>query len=539
MRPCVNLCVYNALLVIAAFTATAEPIAWIGGVTSTSFTIHIDVPSQIDQVVLASDSDFTNIRQTRSPQNRTQAFLEGDYGNLRRFFFSTLQPATRFYLGFREEGRGIDLVASVRTFPQENFNTNITIALGSCQFRTGQDDAFEDIREEFDRVESRENPGTFFMLHMGDMVYADIEKNDIDLYEQALREVLERERVRNVFSMMPVVYMYDDHDYGANDAGFDSPSREAALQNYRTMVPGYALPSKEASYHAFTVGKVRVIMSDVRALSGKDAGSTLGLEQREWLVNELQGAARYSLVIWMMGKPWIGQSEEGVDGWRGFPDERRFISNTMAELGVTNLIGVAGDAHMLAADNGTYTDYSDGDNAAGFPVFQAAPLSGLGSSKGGPYSEGCFAYRRFNNKQYGILHITNLGDTTNGPCVEFIGYDVGKRDEPELRFRKCGKMGGVEGSGGQEDQCDISTFPTWVAVLVVIAAGLSILLIVFVVIAIRLTVKRKKGAQVENGETVPNTEAEEAKNGEGTVDGTIDGTINGTIDGTKNTETES
>lgn len=44
------------------------------------------------------------------------------------------------------------------------------------------------------------------------------------------------------------------------------------------------------------------------------------------------------------------------------------------------------DAHMLAIDDGTNTDYSTGNDAnstgAGFPILQSAPLANYGSVKG-------------------------------------------------------------------------------------------------------------------------------------------------------------
>jgi hypothetical protein len=50
---------------------------------------------------------------------------------------------------------------------------------------------------------------------------------------------------------------------------------------------------------------------------------------------------------------------------------------------------LSGDAHMLAIDNGSHSDYS-GTGKAGFPVMHAAALDRPGGEKGGPYSEGAY-----------------------------------------------------------------------------------------------------------------------------------------------------
>ena len=69
---------------------------------------------------------------------------------------------------------------------------------------------------------------------------------------------------------------------------------------------------------------------------------------------------------------------------------------------------VSGDAHMIAIDDGTNTNYSD-TPGPGFPLFNAAALDRPGSIKGGPYSEGTVA----GGGQFGTLEIEDTGDTIN------------------------------------------------------------------------------------------------------------------------------
>lgn len=308
---------------------------------------------------------------------------------------------------------------------------------------------------------------------MGDIVYSNIRDNDPALFEEALRPLLVRPAVADLFSKVHVAYMYDDHDYGPNNSGFSSSSRKAALSNYRAIVPSFSLPSENASYHAFTIATVRFILTDLRALAGKKAGSTLGTEQREWLFQELANAKNYDVVVWMSSKPWIAQGRSEGDDWGGFAEERRKIANKMKELKVDNLVVVSGDAHMLAVDDGSHSDYADG-GGAGMPVFHAAPLGNFGSGKGGPYSGGCVAYIVWRNYQYGVLKLTKMGEE-GGPCVRFEGY-VGDGEEASIDFERCGVLGGVRGEGGQDRVCSLALFPWWIWVLI----ALSIVLVVVV-----------------------------------------------------------
>lgn len=143
----------------------------------------------------------------------------------------------------------------------------------------------------------------------------------------------------------------------------------------------------------------------------------------------------------------------------------------MARLKVTNLVFVAGDAHMLAADDGSNSDYSSASvhGNSGIPVFQAAPFANVGTSKGGPYSEGCHAYRFYPNEHYGMLRISNIGGLDNSPRVEFSGFKKGRMKIPLVKLRKCGQLRAARSKGGQDSSCSLSLFPAFVWVLLSVA----------------------------------------------------------------------
>jgi hypothetical protein len=67
---------------------------------------------------------------------------------------------------------------------------------------------------------------------------------------------------------------------------------------------------------------------------------------------------------------------------------------------------LSGDAHMLAIDDGTNSDYATA-GGAGFVVMHAAALDRRGSVKGGPYSEGTYP----GGGQFGLVSIADDGDT--------------------------------------------------------------------------------------------------------------------------------
>ena len=63
---------------------------------------------------------------------------------------------------------------------------------------------------------------------------------------------------------------------------------------------------------------------------------------------------------------------------------------------------------MLAADNGTHSDYATGGGAA-LPVLASAPLDQDGSIKGGPYSQGVYKPMR-GEGCFGLVTVLDRGE---------------------------------------------------------------------------------------------------------------------------------
>jgi len=155
----------------------------------------------------------------------------------------------------------------------------------------------------------------------------------------------------------------------------------------------------------------------------------LGADQKAWLGTEFASHASYGLMVLVMTKPWSGEVDtEDCCKWWSYPDERREVADMIKNNGVDNLVAVSGDAHMIAYDDGSNTDFAS-NGGAGFPVLHSAPLQQTGSFKGGPYSHGCYApevtplswvkrilslgYWQPDTSQFSVMEITDSG----GPLV--------------------------------------------------------------------------------------------------------------------------
>jgi phosphodiesterase/alkaline phosphatase D-like protein len=258
----------------------------------------------------------------------------------------------------------------------------------------------------FDEI-ARAEPLLF--LQLGDLHYRNLESTRPDAFVRAYDDVLTGPAWSALLRQVPMAYLWDDHDYGPNNADARSPTRTAARSAYRSVVPHYGVPPGDAAINqAFSIGRVRVVMTDTR--SERTDRTMLGEAQIAWLIEEITRASRtHAVVVWANPTPWVGEATAGGDTWAGYDTERRRIADAVAAANVRNLVMVSGDAHMVAIDDGTNTDYS-ANRAGGFALLHAAPLDRPGSTKGGPYTIGPFT----DGGQFGLLDVRDDG----GPTVE-------------------------------------------------------------------------------------------------------------------------
>jgi len=396
---------------------------WSGGATSSSATVKAKVEGAPGGRLLVAEPAL--FEEPIAVPRRGYSVPDDD-GTL-AFEVDSLLPDTEYSYVVEAED-GTRLGGSFRTFADGPMSFHIV--MGSCN-RTGSNHEIFDVMRETDPL---------FMLQMGDIHYESIAENDPAEFREAFDENLTTERQGHFYREVPIAYVWDDHDYGPDDADRTSASRPAALQTYRQYVPHYPLPPGQdgevtSIHQAFTVGRVQFIMTDVRSHRDPEEqedgpGKTmLGEEQRGWFFRELEAARdRHALVVWVNVVPWITRADPGSEhGWEQYSWERTLIADRIAELGLVHrMLVLSGDAHMVAIDDGTHSNYArdaeDGERA--FPVMHAAPLDRYARVKGGPFSHGVAADKSWfglgHIQQFGRMNVMDDGEVLR---VELSGHD--------------------------------------------------------------------------------------------------------------------
>lgn len=386
----------------ATAPASASPVgwAWVGGLTDAAavVTAKLDTPVPARLELLDTPPSLVAPVQT--------APMDG--GTLHRFHLGGLKPdKTYSYRFIAATGTPLDDEArSFRTFPAPGQPSSFSFAVGSCA-RAKNSPAFA----------AAATQGARFFLHTGDFHYADIAENRVEAFRAAYDAHLAAPRLRTLLANTPLLYQWDDHDYGPNDSNRTSPSREASLRNYRELVPHFPLtvtaenPSAPVD-QAFTVGRVRFILSDLRSERDSSGRRMMSAAQDAWLRAELFAArdAGCPLIFWVSSVPWNGAPSKD-DRWQGYPVHRTEIADFIKANGLAGRVVIlSGDAHMTAIDDGSNSDFATGGGAP-IRVFQAGPIANRGSYKGGPYSHGA-RYQSLPTdtlNQFGLVDINDDG----------------------------------------------------------------------------------------------------------------------------------
>lgn len=236
-------------------------------------------------------------------------------------------------------------------------------------------------------------------LFIGDNHYADFwEKNGVMVMEpipniERLHEAYAAMAAHPGFRRMqrhcPILATWDDHDYGANDAGKDFALREESKQvfldfyGFRDDAPERRQPGV---YHARTFGpegrRVQVIMLDTRfnrdplqrapqqadgrrgryIPSDDTAATILGEPQWRWLEEQLRQPADLRIIA---SSIQVVSDQHGHETWGNFPHERRRLYDLIDRADAAGVIFLSGDRHLTEISR----DPGDAARPAPYPMW--------------------------------------------------------------------------------------------------------------------------------------------------------------------------
>ena len=207
-----------------------------------------------------------------------------------------------------------------------------------------------------------ERPELFIFL--GDNIYADT--TDMAVMRAKYAKLKADDGFARLLETCPVLATWDDHDYGANDAGADYARKDESQKIFLDFW-GDAADSprrrRPGVYDAKVFGppgrRVQVILLDTRYfrsplakgerrvggpyLPADDESLTLlGAAQWKWLAEQLRTPADVRIIATSIQ---CAASDAGQETWSNLPHERQRLFDLIAETKAGGVVLISGDRH--------------------------------------------------------------------------------------------------------------------------------------------------------------------------------------------------
>lgn len=262
------------------------------------------------------------------------------------------------------------------------------LAFGSC----GSQDQPQPVLD----LAVAQKPDLFIWL--GDNIYGDSEV--LDTLEAKYQRLASKKEFQNLSGACPMIATWDDHDYGANDAGRHYPLK---LQSKELFLKFWNIPKEDirhqregiyTSYYfqdkkhtlQIIVLDMRTFRDDLRLYKGEPVDTTrffysldylpyetsdstlLGAAQWAWLEKQLEVPADLRIIA---SSSQFGITFNGYEAWANFPHEQKKFLELIKKTRANGVVFISGDVH--------YAEVSKLNHPGLYPIFDVT-ASGITST---------------------------------------------------------------------------------------------------------------------------------------------------------------
>lgn len=288
-------------------------------------------------------------------------------------------------------------------------------------------------------------------LFMGDTVYADTK--DMAKMRAKYKRLKNNASYRMLKRDCKVMATWDDHDYGANDAGCNYPMRKQSqveFQNAFGVARNDIARKTPGVYSSSMFGpegqRLQVILLDTRYFRSDlikvrpkgrryyyekitdPAATMLGDAQWKWLEQELRKPADLRVIV---SSIQVISSEHPFEKWANFPRERERLIQLLKKTETKRVLLLSGDRHM--AEISHMKPEETGLSYELFDVTSSGMTHAFGPHDNHKhYVEGTYVQER----NFGMLEIEWRQNSTPKVKVAIHTMQGEARVERELEFAK-------------------------------------------------------------------------------------------------------
>ena len=244
-------------------------------------------------------------------------------------------------------------------------------AFGSCSNQAFEEQMWDEIN--FNKPE--------VWIWGGDAVYSDTE--DPEYMKEQYRIQKSNIGYQTLLKQTTVIGTWDDHDYGANDAGKEYPMKNESKEiflDFLDIPKNASIRNRDGVYNSYEYkydkGSIKVILLDARYFRTKltpdtfgkkryldnvdSTGTMLGNKQWKWLENELNSSkADFNVIV---SGIQVLSNLHGFEAWGNMPTERTKLLKLISTSKAKGVFILSGDRHIceiskIKLDNMPYPIY--------------------------------------------------------------------------------------------------------------------------------------------------------------------------------------
>ncbi len=364
----------------------------VGAVRPTGATIWVrtNSPAKV-QVEFSTAPDFLDSVLSEAVETAQSRDLTG------KVRLSGLHSNTQYFYRVWANGMALPGTYELKTNPSDSAMKSFSFTVVS-DFITTSAPAYAKI--------AGENPP--FVIFLGDFNHSDpatLSKMRAMHRQMRGSESNAGKDFTNYIRQFPFYHVWDDHDFGKDNADKTFPGKKDALKAFHEYFPTPSLPSQDGIWHRFRYAQAEFFMLDLR--SQRDPNDTpdgpnksiLGADQKTWLKDSLlNSTARWRFLLSTVP---FNPTTKPLDGWGAFQTERTELIDFIQGNLIGGVIVISGDIHSGGAlDDGTNSGFPE----ISVPHANMKPPHCWTTQQPGIWSEGIIC--GIDNPGYGSITVT-------------------------------------------------------------------------------------------------------------------------------------
>ncbi len=304
--------------------------------------------------------EYVDSARTSPPRKTPTLYTKAEEAYTATFTLAPLEPGTRYSYKIFLNGKAVSLADTLtfRTLPLWKWRTappDFRFVIGSCAYINDPpyDRPGEPYGGEYEIFEQIAAQKPDFMLWLGDNVYlreADWNSEAGILYRYTHTRSLAQ--MQKLLRRCAHYAIWDDHDFGPNDADRSFWNREATRRAFMRFWanPSYGVPSApEGITTFFEWGDAEFFLLDNRTYRAPNKRKTgdrsfLGEAQLEWLIDALRSSRATFKFVACGGQ--VLSTSQGYENMIGYAEERDKLLKRIEEEGIGGVVFLTGDRHF-------------------------------------------------------------------------------------------------------------------------------------------------------------------------------------------------